>query len=44
MIKKVLKVGAIVLVLSVASGCASQAAIDAAQATDRQRSKRCSSS
>jgi len=33
MIKKVLKVGAIVLVLGVASGCASQAAIDAAQAT-----------
>jgi hypothetical protein len=33
MIKKVLKVGAIMLVLSVASGCASQAAIDAAQAT-----------
>ena len=30
MIKKVLKVGAIVLVLGVASGCASQAAIDAA--------------
>ena len=29
MIKKVLKVGAIMLVLSVASGCASQAAIDA---------------
>jgi hypothetical protein len=33
MIKKVLKVGAIVLVLSVASGCASQSAIDAAQST-----------
>ena len=33
MIKKVLKVGAIVLVLGVASGCASQSALDAAQAT-----------
>ncbi len=33
MIKKVLKVGAIALVLGVASGCASQSAIDAAQAT-----------
>lgn len=34
MINKVLKVGAIVLVLAVASGCAaSQSAIDAAQAT-----------
>ena len=33
MIKKVLKVGAIVLVLGVASGCASQSSIDAAQAT-----------
>jgi uncharacterized protein (UPF0264 family) len=33
MIKKVLKVSAIVLVLGVASGCASQASVDAAQAT-----------
>jgi hypothetical protein len=33
MIKNLLKVGAIVFVLGVASGCASQDAIDAAQAT-----------
>jgi hypothetical protein len=33
MIKNVLKVSAIVLVLGMASGCASQDAIDAAQAT-----------
>ena len=33
MIKNVLKVSAIVLVLGVASGCASQEAIDRAQAT-----------
>jgi len=33
MIKKVLKVSAIALVLGVASGCASQSAVDAAQAT-----------
>ncbi len=33
MIKKVLKVGAIALVLGVASGCASTSAIDQAQAT-----------